>query len=163
MRRSRLEDTMNTSAVRATVSFVTHTLALSAMVSIAACSRAGSPDTWSGPLATPGGRFTIRFDNEAPTYVDVYLVTDQREWRLGRVAPGARTALRLPEQSLTASGFVRLAVLADAQYSVQAAHDPRAVFTIAQPASQLLSQQWTFLAKPLASAQVFGTTAKSTP
>jgi hypothetical protein len=31
---------------------------------------------------------TIRFDNAAQSYVDVYLIGQQREWRLGRVEAG---------------------------------------------------------------------------
>jgi hypothetical protein len=150
-----LEDTMITSDVRAAVSVVTLAFA---SLTLGACSRNAPPDTRNGTVTTPEGRFTIRFENEAQTYVDVYLVGDRREWRLGRVEPGARVILRLPEQALAASpGFVQLAVLVNAPFTVQAAHDPRAIITIAQPLSDLLSQQWAFWPKPLTEPQVIGT------
>jgi hypothetical protein len=99
----------------------------------------------------------MSFVNEAPVQVDVYLVSDQREWRLGRVAPGARTLLRVPEAALTTeTGFMRLAVLAGAQLSVDAAHDPRATLTLAQPMSELLAQRWSFWHPQMASPRLLG-------
>ena len=149
---------MLTSDVRAAVSVVTLAFVLSAALTLEACGRAARPDTWNGAVTTPEGRFIIRFENEAQTYVDVYLVGERREWRLGRVEPGARVMLRLPEQALGASpGFVQLAVLVNAPFTLQAAHDPRATITIAQPLSDLLSQQWAFWPKPLTEPQVIGT------
>ena len=99
----------------------------------------------------------IRFDNEAQTYVDVYLIGEQREWRLGRVGPGALATLRIPEEAITAtSGLVRLGVLANTLYSAQAARDPRTTFTIAQPVSQLLTQRWAFWQRQSGPAEIFG-------
>ncbi|MDQ3997096.1 MAG: hypothetical protein M3303_08755, partial [Gemmatimonadota bacterium] len=41
-------------------------------------------------------------------------------------------------------GLVRLAVIMGGRLTLQAARDPRAQLTIAQPASAILSQQWRF-------------------
>jgi hypothetical protein len=102
----------------------------------------------------PEARTTIlTFDNEADAYVDVYLVTGQLQWRLGRVAPGARAMLRVPQDAMApAAGFMRLAVLAGAPVSAQAARDPRAVFTIAEPVRELVAQRWAY--RPRATPQL---------
>src|SRR5262245_47749452 len=101
---------MNTSLVRAPVSIVTIAIALM----LGACSRAASLDTPSGALGTPDGRVIIDFVNEGQAPVDVYLISEYREWRLGRVAPGVHTRLPIPARELsTTSGFVQLAALAD--------------------------------------------------
>lgn len=94
---------------------------------------------------TPERRLTIRFDNDAREHVHVYLIADQREWLLGRVEPGAVATLRFPEAALAGSTtFVRLAVVTGERVTLRAAHDPRARFTVAQPASAILSHQWWF-------------------
>ncbi|MGZ9245669.1 MAG: hypothetical protein ACXW61_07700 [Gemmatirosa sp.] len=83
--------------------------------------------------------------NDAREHVHVYLVDEQREWLLGRVEPGARANLRIPDASLASSPrFVRLAVLAGERLTQQAASDARTAITIAQPASALVSQRWTY-------------------
>ena len=149
---------MITSTFRATVSPIAGAVALSAMLVLGACGRAAPPVTWNGAFTTPNGPVTIDFDNEAQSAVDVYLISDYREWRLGRVAPGAHTRLRIPARELSATtGFLRLAVLADAPFSPQAARDPRAATTIAQSASALLEQRWTFRPRQLMAAEIFGT------
>ena len=52
----------------------------------------------------------MAFENEADTYVDVYLIGRTREWWLGRVAPGARETLRIRPDIVTAEpGFVKIA------------------------------------------------------
>ena len=153
---------MITPAVRTTVSVVTIALALSATLAVGACSRAGSPSTWDGTAAAPDGRVTIDFENEAQTYVDVYLVGELREWRLGRVAPGVHTRLRVPERELAATtGFIRLAVLANTLPATRLARDPRATLTIAQPVTQLLEQRWVFRQTPLASPEIFSARARA--
>jgi hypothetical protein len=116
------------------------------------------------PLDTPapymeadGRALAIRFDNDARERVDVYLVGDRREWLLGRVEPGAVRTLRLPDASLSSSsGFFRLAVIAGEHVTVQAARNPRAMFTIAQPASAIVSQQWKFAQGQLTPLRVPG-------
>jgi hypothetical protein len=125
-----------------------------------ACARGPAPETWSQTSA--GQSLPIRFDNTAQTYVDVYFVTPQRQWRLGRVAPGARATLRIPEEAITAtSGFARLAVLAGAPMTLDVSRDPHATFTIAQPASELMAQRWTFSQKQLESPELLGAPSNS--
>ena len=143
------EDRMITPRIRATVSIVTLTLALGA------CVRSPAPNTWDG-AAEMSERLAIRFDNEAQTYVDVYFIDERREWWLGRVAPGAIATLRIPAGALPASGYMRLAVLAGQPRTLQAARDPHATFTIAQPAASLLTQRWTFRQTQVAAPELFG-------
>jgi hypothetical protein len=100
---------------------------------------------------------TIRFDNEAMVSVDVYLVSAQFQWRLGRVSPGIRARLRVPESAIESTmGFVRIAVIPGSQIAAQAERDPRAVFTSAQPVSEVLSQRWTFRQPEAAALQLEG-------
>lgn len=87
----------------------------------------------------------LEFDNEATVYVDVYLVANPTQWRLGRVPAGMRVTLNVPEPALDwTTGFVQLIVIPASQISADASRDPRAVVAIAQPVSELLSQQWSF-------------------
>jgi hypothetical protein len=132
---------MTTSGQRAFVSIATMIIPLA----LGACVRAPSP-TVSDPLAsTYAGLLTIRFENSARERVDVYLIGEKREWMLGRVEPGALASLRIPEEALAkGSTFVRLAVLAGEPLTLAAARNPRARLTIAQPASSILSQRWSF-------------------
>ena len=75
----------------------------------------------------------------------VYLIGEKREWLLGRVEAGAIATLRVPKESLAGNAkFVRLAVIAGQGLMLQAARNPRATLTLAQPMSAILSQQWTF-------------------
>jgi hypothetical protein len=134
---------MITTRSRGSVSVVSLAIVLSATLVADACARGPSPVvTGSTPAEQP---LLIRFDNDARTYVDVYLVGETRERWLGRVAPGAHSTLRIPRAAEPMfSGFVRLAVLAGSPLSMQAAREPRAMVTVAQPAAELLRQQWTF-------------------
>jgi hypothetical protein len=87
----------------------------------------------------------LEFDNQATVYVDVYLVGGQRQWRLGRVLPGMRTTLRVPESAVDWTvGFVQLTVIPGSQMSAQAWRDRRAIIAIAEPLTEVLSQRWTF-------------------
>ena len=89
----------------------------------------------------------LQFENQATTYVDVYLASrsGHLQWRLGRVPPGFRAELRVPQSAIDqASGFVELAVIAGSPLSAEVWRDPRAVIAIAQPISQVVSQRWTF-------------------
>ena len=148
---------MTTPITRAAVSIVSLVGATVATLSVGACARGPAPITWDGSSASSNGRLALHFENEAETYVDVYLVTQQRQLRLGRVAPGARGTLWIPETALTStSSFVRLAVLAGAPLTLDPAHDARATFTILEPSSELFSQRWTFSKTPLASAELRG-------
>ncbi|MGQ0648108.1 MAG: hypothetical protein ACT4P7_11085 [Gemmatimonadaceae bacterium] len=130
---------MFTQPIRTLVSLIaTTTVALAP----GACARAPFGSSLDRP--TPASR-VIRFDNESGERVHVYLIGEQSQWLLGRVDPGAIATLRIPEASLARNmGFVRLAVLADQRITLQAADDPHASSTIAQPMSAILSHQWRF-------------------
>ena len=148
---------MLTPAGRSTVSVVS----LAATLALGACARGPSPTTWSDAAETTARGASIPFVNEAETYVDVYLVGETREWWLGRVAPGARTTLRIREKLLAAtSGYLRLAVLAGVPLTMQAARDPRATLTIAQPGQSLFDQRWTFRQSQVSAPELFGTPAR---
>jgi hypothetical protein len=133
---------MTTSCRRAFVSIgatMTITLAL------AACVHAPSRQVPDRLISTDARPLTIRFDNLGRERVHVYLIGATREWLLGRVEPGAIATLRIPEEALAeGSMFVRLAVLAGERRTFEAARHPRARLTIAQPASAILSQRWSF-------------------
>ena len=134
---------MTTSRTRALVSLavtMTVTLALSA------CFRGASRPQLDDRVVRDGPSLAIRFDNDAREYVHVYLIGVKREWLLGRVEPGAVTRLRIPEESLAGGeGFVQLAVVTGGRVTMQAARDPRARLTVAQPASVLLTHRWKFV------------------
>jgi hypothetical protein len=151
---------MTTPITRAAVSIVSLVVVFAATLPMAGCAGGPAPVTSDDVPTYTHGRLALRFDNQAQTYVDVYLITDRWQRDLGRVDPGAKRTLWIPEAVLgSTSGFVRLAVLAGAPLSVDAAHDPRAAFTILQPASDLFSQRWTFWKTPLASAELRGAPA----
>lgn len=143
---------MITPAGRLTVSAIS----LAAGLALGACARNPAPTTAGWAAATEQGA-TIRFVNEAESYVDVYLVGETRQWWLGRVAPGAQTTLRVSNEGLAmVSGYLRLAVLAGAPLTLQAARDPRATLTIAQPGPSLFDQRWTFRQSQLMAPELFG-------
>jgi hypothetical protein len=87
---------------------------------------------------------TIRFENGARQYVHVYLVGQSRDWLLGRVEPGARATLRIPEGAMSEDWQMQLAVVAGDHPTLRAASKVGAQVTIPQPAGQLLAQKWTF-------------------
>ena len=94
----------------------------------------------------------IRFTNDEREHVHVYLVGERRQWLLGRVAPGARATLRVPEAAFReGGGLAQLAVIAGGNATLSAARDARAMLTVAQPPSSLLSQRWTLAQGQLAS------------
>ena len=124
---------------RALVSLAATTVTLA----LGACFQAASAR--DGPSPLDDDPFAIRFDNGAREHVHVYMIGDRREWLLGRVEPGAIATLRIPKESLAENAkFVRLAVIAGERITLQAARHPRAMLTIAQPASEVLAHQWTF-------------------
>ena len=155
---------MITPAGRLTVSAISFAAAFTALT-LGACTRAPAPMTWDGPAAAAGEHAEIRFENEAETYVDVYLIGETRQWWLGRVAPGALTTLRLQDEALaiTSSGYVRLAVLPHSGRTLQVARDPRATFTIAQPGQSLFDQRWTFRQSQLTAPELFGAPVSAGP
>ena len=132
---------MTTSGKRAFVSIATTIITLA----LGACVHTRSSSVQNPLTSTYAGLLTIRFDNSARERVDVYLIGMNREWLLGRVEPGAIASLRIPEEALAkGSTFVRLAVLTGEPLTLAAARNPRARLSIAQPASSILSQQWSF-------------------
>jgi hypothetical protein len=133
-------------------------LSLTAALALGACARGPSPTTWDAAAHAPEQRPTVHFQNEARRYVDVYLIGATRQWWLGRVAPGANRLLPIPTDAAAeaSAGNVRLAVLEGATLSMQAALDPRATLTIAQPAMSMLSQRWTFRSTQFASPEILG-------
>ena len=143
---------MNMPRIRAIASLAaaaTVTLALGACAS--ASSRAPSVTAPAAVASAP----TIRFLNDEREHVHVYLVGEQRQWLLGRVAPGARATLRLPEEALAAGqGMAQLAVIAGAGPTLLAARDSRALLTMAQPPSALLSQRWMLVQGQLGSLPI---------
>lgn len=133
---------MTTPRTRALVSIVG---TLTVTLALGACFRGPSRPAQDPPALMDRGSLAIRFDNDAREYVHVYLIGAKREWLLGRVEAGAIAKLRLPEESLTGtSEFMQLAVVTGGRVTMQAARDPRAMLTLAQPASAILSHQWKF-------------------
>jgi hypothetical protein len=143
---------MTTPRIRSLVSLAA---ALTVTLTLGGCvSAPPSRLAWDGPVPTDGPPLTFRFDNTASDYVHVYLVGAQREWLLGRVEPGARATLRIPEAALEENaGPMWLAVLAGERMTLRAAGEGRAPVTIAQPAAAILSQRWTF-SQTLARGQI---------
>ncbi len=142
---------MSTPSSRTVVSIVS----LAAMLTIGGCARLSSRSAWN--TADNDVPAVVRFDNDAESPVDVYLVSERSEWRLGRVAPGARVMLRVPEAALAGKpAFLRLVTLADAPLSIDPASDPRATLSVAQPLPELLSQEWRFSLRQPASPQLLG-------
>ncbi len=133
---------MTTPRTRALVSL---TAALAMTLGLGACAGAPRRSVPDRPAPAQDRPSTVRFDNGGREPVHVYLIGQKREWLLGRVEPGAVATLRLPDASLADEpGFVRLAVVAGGHVTQQAARDPRARLSIAQPTSAILSQGWKF-------------------
>ncbi|MDQ6635748.1 MAG: hypothetical protein M3Z10_13440 [Gemmatimonadota bacterium] len=133
---------MTTPRIRSLVSLAA---ALTVTLTLSACAGAPSRLVWDEPMRTDAPPVVIRFDNDARDYVHVYLVGDQRQWLLARVAPGARATLRIPEEALANEGArMRLAVLAGERVTLWAPSEARAAITLAQPAAAFRAQRWTF-------------------
>jgi hypothetical protein len=114
-------------------------------VALGACAGAPQRAALEAPPPAEARPLAIRFDNDAREYVHVYLIGERREWLLGRVEPGAVAMLRIPDASVADnSGLVRLAVITGGRVTLWAARDMRAQLTVAQPASDILSQEWRF-------------------
>jgi hypothetical protein len=144
------EDTMTTTRSRRLVSTAA---ALTLTLALSACAGNPSQRALNHPAPAAERPLAIRFDNEARQYVHVYLVGQDREWLLGRVEPGARATLRIPDEALAdARWSMRLAVLAGERVTMRVATQPRASVTISQPTSQLVAQRWTFT-QPMSNGQ----------
>lgn len=145
---------MTTTRTRVLVSLA---VTMAATLTLGACLRAPSRAAPGrpAPMEQVVYPFAIRFDNGAREYVHVYLISDQYQWLLGRVEPGAVATLQIPQAALVgSSGLVRLAVIAGERLTPQAARDPRATFTMAQPISAILAQRWTFSQRQLTSLRL---------
>jgi hypothetical protein len=151
------EAKMITPRSRVLVSVVTLAVT-SSLLALGACARNPAPGTWDRAATIEDQPLVIGFDNQAETYVDVYLVGEVREWRLGRVPPGMRSQLRIPKdaQSELMSRNVRLAVLAGSPFTAHVARDPSATFTIPEAASRVLAKQWTFRQSQMSAPEIFG-------
>ena len=147
---------MTTPRTRAIVSLAG---ALSATLVLGACVRPQPYTALTEPTSMQDASVrTVRFDNTANEHAHVYIVTDERQWLLGRVEPGARATLRIPEEALAArANRVQLAVVTGGRITPQVARDPRATFTIAQPASALVSHRWTLMQGQISPVGLSGT------
>ena len=129
--------------------YVSVVAALSVTLALGGCATAPSRLATAAIAPTDGAQLAFRFDNEARDDVHVYLIGDKREWLLGRVAPGARATLRIPNDALAENpGFMRLAVLAGPNTTLRAAAESRAATSMGQPAAAIVSQRWTFSQTP---------------
>jgi hypothetical protein len=142
---------MTTPRIPSLVSLAT---ALSFILALGGCVSTPSHLASDGPAAADERPQDFRFDNEARDYVHVYLVGPRREWLLGRVAPGARATLRIPEAALDGNPeSMFLAVLVGEHVTLRAAGMAPAAITLSQPAAMILLQQWTF-SQTLANGQL---------
>jgi len=120
-------------------------IAVTMTIALGACIGASPRPAPNAPISIDALPLTIRFDNTGRERVDVYLIGAKREWVLGRIEPGAIASLRIPEEALAkGSMYVRLAVIAGEPVTFEAARNPRARLSIAQPAAAILSQEWRF-------------------
>lgn len=125
-------------------SSVSRALVLTCAIALGACASAPVHQRPEQP-ASDQAPVTVRFDNDGRDYVQVYLVGPMRQWMLGRVAPGARATLRVPDDALAEeAGSVQLVAVPGGHATARALAEARAVTTIAQPAAAFVSQRWTF-------------------
>ena len=125
--------------------FVSIATTIAMTLALSACAGTTSRGVLNQPISTETRLLSIRFDNLSRETVDVYLIGAKQEWMLGRVAPGGAASLRLPDGAFAErSMMMRLAVIAGERMTFAAARDPHAVLTVAEPASAMLSQRWTF-------------------
>ena len=129
-----------------TRSLVSRVAALTLTLALAGCASAPSQRARDASAPADEAPPVIRFDNDAHNYVHVYLVGVRREWLLGRVAPGARATLRVPQEALDESeGPMRLAVLMGERITYRAAVDVRTASALPRPAAEILAREWTFV------------------
>jgi hypothetical protein len=125
---------------------------LSLALPLGACVRGSARPATGSPASLEEHPLAIRFDNGGREHVHVYLVGETREWLLGRVESGARGTLRIPAAPHGASaGLVQLVVIAGEPPTLQAARHARAMTTLAQSASEIVSQRWMLTQGQLAS------------
>ena len=129
-----------------TRSLVSRVAVLTLTFALCGCASASSRHAQDVSTIATDAPPSIRFDNDAPEYVHVYLVGLRREWLLGRVAPGARATLRVPQDALAEEeGPMRLAVLMGERITYRAATDVRTASALPRPAAEILSREWTFV------------------
>jgi hypothetical protein len=139
-----------------TRSLVSLAAALAFTFAVGGCASAPSRLATDAPIPAEGPAPTVRFDNDSRDYVDVYLVSERRDWRLARVAAGAHAMLRIPEEALADdAGRMRLAVLPAQRVTLRPSSDLRASSALARPIADILLQQWTF-SQTLAQGQPAG-------
>jgi hypothetical protein len=139
-----------------TRSLVSLAAGLTLMLAAGGCAPAPARLASDAPAPVDGSPPAVRFDNDSRDYVDVYLVSVQREWRLARVAAGAHATLRIPEDALAEdAGPMRLAVLPAQRVTLRPSSDLRAASALARPIAELVAQQWTF-SQSLAQGQPAG-------
>ena len=127
-----------------TPGLVSLTATLTITLALGACASASHAGQGVGPRVE-GRAPELRFDNDSPEFVQVYVIDDRRQWLLGKVAPGAIAMLRVPQSSLRgAAGPIRLAVIPGARLTLEAARDPGATFTLPLSASSMMGNQWKF-------------------
>jgi hypothetical protein len=133
-------------------------------LALGACASAPARQALEQPSPIEAGQVSLRFDNQARSYVHVYLVGEKREWLLGRVEPGVTAMLRIPDEALAETDeLVQLAVIPGGRMTLQAAHDSRARLSIAQPASRITSQRWRLVQGQLTPLWVRGRLAIAKP
>jgi hypothetical protein len=139
-----------------TRSLVSLAAALAVTLAVGGCASTSSRLAAAASVPADAPASTVWFDNDSRDYVDVYLVSDRREWRLARVAAGAHATLRIPEDALADdAGRMRLAVLPAQRVTLRPSSDLRAASALARPIADIVSQQWTF-SQSLAQGQPAG-------
>jgi len=129
-----------------TRSLVSRVAALTLTLALSGCASASPQYAHDASATADEAPPSIRFDNDARDYVHVYLVGLRREWLLGRVAPGARVGLRVPQDALAEDeGPFRLAVLMGERITYRAATDVRTASALPRPAAEILAREWTFV------------------
>ena len=132
-----------------TRSLVSLAIALTLTLTLGACASAPSRLTSDAAATAEAAPPAIHFDNDSRAYVQVYLVGARREWLLGRVPPGARVTLRIPEDALDeGAGQRRLAVVAADGATQRAAVDAGVATQLPRPTAEILGQRWTFSQRP---------------
>jgi hypothetical protein len=133
---------MTTPRIRSLVSLAA---ALTVTLTAGGCAGTAARPSLEAPAPANEPPPAVRFDNDSRDYVHVYLVGDRREWLLGRVGPGARANLRIPDEALAEdAGRMRLAVLVGERVTFRAGSAVRAASALPQSAAVLLSRRWTF-------------------
>ena len=137
---------MTTPRIRSVVSLAA---ALSLTLTLGACATASPQLASDAAMHADDAPRTVRFDNAGREYVHVYLISEQREWLLGRVEPGARSSLRIPAEATSEdAGWMQIAVVVGERVTLGARQASRKLITIVQPGTDLFGQRWTFSQTP---------------